>query len=341
MSGEGDPGSKLHRKLPFLFGCIEPPRSLITCSQQTRRCSLRHHQINAANGTQVDRKILDIPMQRMFLSFQALVLPPVTDNSLLRTVFRLDNLMSRFEEPSSSARWDSPLITVASDDIPVDSTSSEDGGEGRKFVSKQAEEIWQALANSELKPPNLATQVVEFSSFRLDPANLVLTVHLSHHLGSNIFHFIPYDPRVDNFKCRYCRHFRPITLPSLRSNSAPPLVNIFLCRSRTPNHNRLAETGQYATVAEVKAAVCYDEQRRWRGDGAGTRTGCRPVREVPRVSTEMIGIHCVVFQICTIPAGADPCDSGNLRAASNVFRSAKLTLEPSILRLQTVMCEYR
>ncbi|GAA5883748.1 hypothetical protein JCM16303_002351 [Sporobolomyces ruberrimus] len=76
----------------------------------------------------------------------------------------LDNLMSRFEEPSSSARWDSPLITVASDDIPVDSTSSEDGGEGRKFVSKQAEEIWQALANSELKPPNLATQVVQTSS---------------------------------------------------------------------------------------------------------------------------------------------------------------------------------
>jgi len=33
--------------------------------------------------------------------------------------------------------------------------------EGGDFVSKEAEAIWQALTNSELKPPNLATQVVE------------------------------------------------------------------------------------------------------------------------------------------------------------------------------------
>ncbi|GAA5912780.1 Kti12p [Sporobolomyces salmoneus] len=70
----------------------------------------------------------------------------------------LDNLISRFEEPSSSARWDSPLITVASDDVPLDSSS-----EGN-FVSKEVEAIWQALTNSELKPPNLATQVVQTSS---------------------------------------------------------------------------------------------------------------------------------------------------------------------------------
>lgn len=62
--------------------------------------------------------------------------------------------MSRFEEPSSSARWDSPLITVASDDGPLDSKADGD------FASKEAEAVWQALTNSELKPPNLATQVV-------------------------------------------------------------------------------------------------------------------------------------------------------------------------------------
>ncbi|GAA5961428.1 hypothetical protein JCM3765_003576 [Sporobolomyces pararoseus] len=74
----------------------------------------------------------------------------------------LENLMSRFEEPSSSARWDSPLITIASDDAPLDTRAS--GGETAEFVSKEAEAIWQALTNSELKPPNLATQVVQTSS---------------------------------------------------------------------------------------------------------------------------------------------------------------------------------
>ncbi|GAA5926184.1 Kti12p [Sporobolomyces koalae] len=71
----------------------------------------------------------------------------------------LDNLMSRFEEPSSSARWDSPLITVASDDPPLDERDPKNS-----FVSQQAEAIWQALTSSELKPPNLATQVVHTSS---------------------------------------------------------------------------------------------------------------------------------------------------------------------------------
>jgi len=34
-------------------------------------------------------------------------------------------------------------------------------------VSKEAEAVWQALTNRELKPPNLATQVVRFSRFSL------------------------------------------------------------------------------------------------------------------------------------------------------------------------------
>lgn len=87
----------------------------------------------------------------------------VASHSILINVilfFRLDNLISRFEEPSSSARWDSPLITIASDDSPLDERSP-DG----EFVSKESEAVWEALTNRELKPPNLATQVVRFSEF--------------------------------------------------------------------------------------------------------------------------------------------------------------------------------
>ncbi|GAA5974094.1 hypothetical protein JCM21900_000281, partial [Sporobolomyces salmonicolor] len=74
----------------------------------------------------------------------------------------LDNLISRFEEPSSSARWDSPLITVACDDPPLNERppGAEDGALG----SAEAERIWEAITQGELKPANVATQVVQTSS---------------------------------------------------------------------------------------------------------------------------------------------------------------------------------
>jgi len=57
------------------------------------------------------------------------------------------------------------LITVASDDSPLDEKVVVEGeGEGTEFASKEAEAVWQALTNRELKPPNLATQVVSFSN---------------------------------------------------------------------------------------------------------------------------------------------------------------------------------
>ncbi|BGP26622.1 kti12, chromatin associated [Rhodotorula toruloides] len=72
----------------------------------------------------------------------------------------LDNLISRFEEPNSAARWDSPLITLASDDPALDSRPYE----GRGTRSEAAERIWMAITEGEIKPPNVATQVVHTSS---------------------------------------------------------------------------------------------------------------------------------------------------------------------------------
>ncbi|GJE97735.1 chromatin associated protein KTI12 [Phanerochaete sordida] len=55
----------------------------------------------------------------------------------------LDNLLMRFEEPSSMVRWDSPLITVPwlDEDIPAD-------------------DIWKAVTEGNVKPPNAGTQAV-------------------------------------------------------------------------------------------------------------------------------------------------------------------------------------
>jgi len=53
----------------------------------------------------------------------------------------LDNLIMRYEEPSSMVRWDSPLFTVAwdDDDVPGDS-------------------IWQAVMSGVKRPPNRAAE---------------------------------------------------------------------------------------------------------------------------------------------------------------------------------------
>ncbi|GAA5843145.1 hypothetical protein JCM9279_001875 [Rhodotorula babjevae] len=76
----------------------------------------------------------------------------------------LDNLISRFEEPNSAARWDAPLVTVASDDPPLDErrAGTGDGGEGE--WSEAAQQVWRAITEGELKPPNLATQSIQTSS---------------------------------------------------------------------------------------------------------------------------------------------------------------------------------
>ncbi|KAI0744184.1 chromatin associated protein KTI12 [Daedaleopsis nitida] len=55
----------------------------------------------------------------------------------------LENLLMRYEEPSSMVRWDSPLFTVPWTDADV-----------------PADEIWKAVTEGFVKPPNAGTQAV-------------------------------------------------------------------------------------------------------------------------------------------------------------------------------------
>lgn len=58
----------------------------------------------------------------------------------------LDNLIMRYEEPSSMVRWDSPLFTVpwTDEDVP-------------------GEEIWLAITEGVVKPPNAGTSAVRLN----------------------------------------------------------------------------------------------------------------------------------------------------------------------------------
>src|ERR1700679_405028 len=56
---------------------------------------------------------------------------------------RLDNLLQRYEEPSSMARWDSPSFTVPWID-----------------ESPPNEDVWKAVTEGLVKPPNVGTQSV-------------------------------------------------------------------------------------------------------------------------------------------------------------------------------------
>jgi protein KTI12 len=70
---------------------------------------------------------------------------------------RLDNLIARYEEPSSMVRWDSPLFTVpwSESDVPI-------------------ELIWKAITEGNVKPPNAGTQAVG------DPSHIFLFSNLIH-----------------------------------------------------------------------------------------------------------------------------------------------------------------
>ncbi|KAF7793958.1 hypothetical protein EIP86_005082 [Pleurotus ostreatoroseus] len=55
----------------------------------------------------------------------------------------LDNLLTRYEEPSSMVRWDAPLFTVPWTDAAV-----------------PADDIWRAVTEGAVKPPNAGTQAI-------------------------------------------------------------------------------------------------------------------------------------------------------------------------------------
>lgn len=63
--------------------------------------------------------------------------------TLLTLGTSLENLLMRYEEPSSMVRWDSPLFTVPWTDADV-----------------PADDIWKAITEGIVKPPNAGTQAV-------------------------------------------------------------------------------------------------------------------------------------------------------------------------------------
>jgi len=74
-------------------------------------------------------------------SAQCLEWNAAMDSSMGYAPTTLENLIMRYEEPSSMARWDSPLFTVAWDDekIPEDA-------------------IWRAITQGDVKPANAGTR---------------------------------------------------------------------------------------------------------------------------------------------------------------------------------------
>lgn len=68
---------------------------------------------------------------------------PQRSHSLIPGHRRLDNLLLRYEEPSSMVRWDSPLFTITWIDAEI-----------------PADDIWKAITEGNVKPPNAGTQAV-------------------------------------------------------------------------------------------------------------------------------------------------------------------------------------
>ena len=82
--------------------------------------------------------------------------------SLLGRPVSLENLVMRYEEPSSMVRWDSPLFTVPWTDADV-----------------PADDIWRALTGGVVKPPNAGTQAVRPFPLPSPPLFLFLFLFLS------------------------------------------------------------------------------------------------------------------------------------------------------------------
>jgi tRNA uridine 5-carbamoylmethylation protein Kti12 len=62
----------------------------------------------------------------------------------------LENLLVRFEEPSSMVRWDSPLFTILWTEVDIPS-----------------EDIWRVVTSGDVKSPNAGTAAVRTSVYGL------------------------------------------------------------------------------------------------------------------------------------------------------------------------------
>ena len=91
----------------------------------------------AESGTTLASMATDIPVKRMSSTHCS----PSTHQ--LTVCASLENLLVRYEEPSSMVRWDSPLFTVL-------------WTEG----NPPAHQIWDAVTKGNVKPPNSGTLAV-------------------------------------------------------------------------------------------------------------------------------------------------------------------------------------
>lgn len=82
---------------------------------------------------------------------------------MLTSTCRLDNLISRLEEPNSAARWDAPLITIPHFDPPL-TTPPSNPSSPDVLGSVEAERVWAAITTGDIKPPNIATLPVHTSA---------------------------------------------------------------------------------------------------------------------------------------------------------------------------------
>lgn len=86
----------------------------------------------------------------------------------------LENLLLRYEEPSSMVRWDSPLFTIPWTDAAI-----------------PADEIWKAVTAGNVKPPNAGTQAVGSSPLLYSG----ITDHTSRCLKRRLTHYARSRPR--------------------------------------------------------------------------------------------------------------------------------------------------
>jgi protein KTI12 len=71
---------------------------------------------------------------------KSLLHPRVLEFLLQLCVRSLENLLMRFEEPSSMVRWDAPLFSIPWTDEAI-----------------PGEQIWESITKGNLKPPNSGT----------------------------------------------------------------------------------------------------------------------------------------------------------------------------------------
>jgi hypothetical protein len=116
----------------------------------------------------------------------------------------LENLLVRFEEPSSMVRWDSPLFTVLweEEDVPAD-------------------EIWKAITTANVKAPHAGTQVVRPTSISCPLFEKLIIIS-----GRKSAHGCPSYVGTHNYVNSVLDNVRTGILPSRRPHNTHHIRNL-------------------------------------------------------------------------------------------------------------------